>query len=72
MSVVMLDLENFIFYYSKTGKFLYDIQTENTCINGNYFRLLRRDDKANSAYKKYSTNVAKVNDVTDWYWWKQM
>jgi hypothetical protein len=48
MSVVTLDLENFIFYYSKTGRFLNDAQTENTRINDTYFRMLRRDDGANS------------------------
>lgn len=42
----MLHLENFIFYYSKTGRFLNDFQTENTRINDNYFRMLRRDDGA--------------------------
>jgi hypothetical protein len=48
MSKVMLDLEDFIFYYSITGRFLNGFQTENTRINDNYFRLLRRDDGANS------------------------
>jgi hypothetical protein len=53
MSMVMLDWENFIFYYSKTGRFLNDFQTENTGINDNYFRILRRDDGANSEKIQY-------------------
>jgi hypothetical protein len=48
MPMIMLDLENFIFYYSKTGRFLNDFRAENTRINDNNFRILRRDDEANS------------------------
>jgi hypothetical protein len=57
MSMVMLDLEDFILYYSVTGRILNGFQTENTRINNNHFRLLRRDDGTNSE-KKYGTKVA--------------
>jgi hypothetical protein len=52
MSMVMLDLDDFILYYSITGGILNGFQSENTRINNNYFRLLRRDAEANSEKKK--------------------
>jgi len=58
----MLDLKNFVFYYSKTGRFSNDFQTENTrkiIITSECSEVT-----TGKIQKKYNTNVAKVHDVT--------